>query len=322
MNSMKAIIYTKFGKPEVLRLVSIDKPIPKENEVLIRIYATTVEKEDPGMRKSPGINGIFKPKRQILGMEFAGKIEAIGSKVSKFKIGDEVFGNTGMGLGAYAEYKCLSEDGGLALKPNNMSFEEAASLTNGSLTAIPFLRDKGKIKHGDKVLINGASGSVGSAAVQIAKYYGATVTGVCSTKNLELVKSLGADQVIDYTKEDFTKSNEKYDIVFDVVGKTSFSKCKKIMNEEAVYLATVPTPAIIFQMLWTKSFRNKKVKFIAAGLRSADKKAKDLALLKDIVEEDNVKSVIDRQFLLEQIVDAHKYVEKGGKRGSVVVTIN
>ena len=318
---MKAIVYTKFGPPEVLQLKEVEKPTPRDNEVLIKSYATTVEKEDPDMRSSRGFNGIIKPKRQILGMELAGEIESAGKNVKLFRKGDQVYGNTGMSLGAYAEYKCIPEDGALAIKPDNMTHEEAAAITNGALTALPFLRDKGNIQSGQKILINGASGVVGSAAVQLAKYYGAEVPGVCSTSNLERVKSLGANKVIDYTKEDFTKNGETYDIIFDVAGKTSFSHCKRLLKQRGIYLATVPTLAIIFQMLLTSKIGHRKVKFMAAGIRKSSKKAKDLILLKEIIEAGKLKSVIDRQYSLEQIAEAHRYVEKGQKKGNVVITI-
>jgi NADPH:quinone reductase-like Zn-dependent oxidoreductase len=245
---MKAIVYTKFGPPEVLHLQEVQKPTPKANEVQIKIVATTVVKEDPDMRRSPGFNGLLKPRYPILGQELAGEIEAIGRDVTRFKPGDQVFGFDM--FGAYAEYKCMPETGALAIKPVNLSYEEAASVPNGALTALPFLRDKAKIQSGQSVLIYGASGSVGSVAVQLAKYYGAEVTGVCSTANLEWVRSLGADQVIDYTQEDFTKNGKTYDIIFDTVGKRSFSECKGSLTDKGIYLATVPTPVIMLQALW------------------------------------------------------------------------
>jgi len=316
---MKAIVYTKFGPPEVLHLQEVEKPTPKDNEVLIKIYATTVVKEDPDMRASPGFNGFLKPRNPILGQELAGEVEAVGRDVTRFKLGDQVFGIDS--FGAYAEYKCMPEGGALAIKPANMSYEEAASIPNGALTALPFLRDKGNIQSGQTVLIYGASGSVGIAAVQLAKYYGAEVTGVCSTANLDWVKSLGADQVIDYTQEDFTENGKTYDIIFDTVGKRSFSECKGSLTDEGIYLATVPTPVIMLQALWPAKGGSKKVKFAATGLRPAREKIKDLAFLTELIEAGKIKAVIDRRYPLEQTAEAHRYVEKGHKKGNVVITV-
>jgi NADPH:quinone reductase-like Zn-dependent oxidoreductase len=316
---MKAIVYTKFGPPEVLQLQEVEKPTPKANEVLIKIVATTVVKEDPDMRASRGFNGFLKPRNPILGQELAGEVEAIGKDVTRFRPGDQVFGLDA--FGAYAEYKCMPENGALAIKPSNISFEEAASVPNGALTALPFLRDKGNIQSGQTVLIYGASGSVGSAAVQLAKFYGAKVTGVCSTANLEWVKSLGAEQVIDYTREDFIENGKTYDIIFDTIGKRSFSECKGSLTQEGIYLATVPTPIIMLQALWTAKSGSKKVRFAATGLRRASEKIKDLVFLKELIEAGKIKPVIDRCYPLEQIVEAHRYVEKGHKKGNVVITV-
>jgi NADPH:quinone reductase-like Zn-dependent oxidoreductase len=316
---MKAIVYTKFGPPEVLQLREVEKPSPKANEVLIKIAATSVVKEDPDMRASPGFNGFLKPRNPILGQELAGEVEAIGSGVTRFKPGDQVFGIDM--FGAYAEYKCMPENGALAIKPANISYQDAASIPNGALTALPFLRDKGNIQSGQTVLIYGASGSVGAAAVQLARYYGAEVTGVCSTANLEMVRSLGADQVIDYTQEDFTKNGKTYDIIFDTIGKRSFSACKGSLTDEGIYLATVPTPVMMLQALWPAKSGSKKVKFAATGLRPAREKIKDLVFLTKLIEAGKVKPVIDRCYPLEQIVEAHRYVEQGHKKGNVVITV-
>jgi NADPH:quinone reductase-like Zn-dependent oxidoreductase len=272
------------------------------------------------MRASPGFNGFLKPRHPILGQELAGEVEAIGKDVTRFRPGDQVFGIDM--FGAYAEYKCMPENGALAIKPANISYEDAASVPNGALTALPFLRDKGKIQSGQTVLIYGASGSVGAAAIQLVKYFGAEVTGVCSTTNLEWVKSLGADQVIDYTRDDFTKNCKTYDIIFDTVGKRSFSECKGSLTDEGIYLATVPTPVIMLQALWTAKSGSKKVKFAATGLRSASEKIKDLVFLTELIEAGKIKPVIDRCYPLEQIADAHKYVEKGHKKGNVVITVD
>lgn len=316
---MKAIVYTKFGPPDVLHLTEVEKPTPKDNEVLIKIYATTVVKEDPDMRASPGFNGFLKPRHPVLGQELAGEVETVGRSVTRFKPGDRVYGMDM--FGAYAEYKCMPEDGALAIKPANLSYAEAASIPNGALTALPFLRDKGAVQSGQTVLIYGASGSVGTAAVQLGKYYGASVTGVCSTANLDWVKSLGADHVIDYTREDFTESSRTYDIILDTVGKLSFSRCKGSLTDKGIYLTTVPTPAIMLQALWPAKGGSKKVRFVAAGLRPAREKIKDLVFLTKLIEAGKIKPVIDRCYPLTQIAEAHRYVEKGHKKGNIVLTV-
>jgi NADPH:quinone reductase-like Zn-dependent oxidoreductase len=322
---MKAIVYTKYGPPDVLQLKEVKKPTIKDNEVLIRIYAAAVSATDPVFRKGdPFVSrfstGLMRPKNSIPGDVLAGEIEAVGKDVKLFKKGDQVFGATDASLGAHAEYKCLPEEGALAIKPANMTYGEAAAVCDGALTALPFIRDNGNIQSGQKVLINGASGSVGSFAVQLAKYFGAEVTGVCSTTNLELVKSLGADKVFDYTKEDFTKTGQAYDIIFDAVGRSSFSRCKRSLKEKGIYLTTVPTLAILLQMLWTSMVGSKKARIAFTGLRPSREKAKDLIFLKELIEAGKIKSVIDRRYPLEQIAEAHRYVEQGHKKGNVVIT--
>ncbi len=316
---MKAIVYTRFGPPEVLHLREVEKPTPKPNEALIRIHATTVVKEDPDMRASPGFNGLLRPRHPILGQELAGQVEAVGADVTRFRPGDQVFGFDM--FGACAEYKCIPEDGALAPKPASMTFDEAASVPNGALTALPFLRDKAAIQGGQAVLIYGASGSVGAAAVQLARYYGAEVTGVCSTANLEWVKALGADSVIDYTREDFAANGKLYDIIFDTVGRLAFSKCKGSLTDAGIFLTTVPTPVVMLQTLWSARNGGKKVKFAAAGLRPASAKIKDLVFLTGLIEAGQFKAVIDRRYPLEDIAEAHRYVAQGHKKGNVVITM-
>jgi len=321
---MKAMTYTKYGSPDVLELKEVGKPTPKENEVLIKIHATTVTAVDTTFRKGKPLNarlftGLFRPKRPILGSELAGEVEAAGESVTSFKPGDQVVGATA-GSGAHTQYICLPEEGALAIKPANMTYEEAAA-SNAVLTALPFLRDNGNIQSGQKVLINGASGSIGTFAVQLAKYYGAEVTGVCSTTNVEMVKSLGADKVIDYTKEDFTKNIEAYDIIFDTVGKSSFSRSKGALKQNGIYLSTVLSLGIILQTLWTSIVGSKKGKIAFAGLRPANEQAEDLRFLKELVEAGKIKSVIDRCYPLDQTAEAHRYVETGHKKGNVVLSV-
>ncbi|NVM19327.1 MAG: NAD(P)-dependent alcohol dehydrogenase [Candidatus Lokiarchaeota archaeon] len=318
---MKASVITKFGPPEVLQLKEVEKPIPKDNEILIRVQAATVTLYDCWGRAATGppgfglliklSSGLGKPKKPILGTEFAGEIEVVGKNVSLFKKGDPVYGFTGDNLGANAEYVCMPEDGALASKPTNMTYEEAAAIPYGGLTALYFLR-KGNIQSGQKVLIFGASGGVGTFAVQLAKYYGAEVDGVCSTPKIELVRSLGAQKVFDYTKEDFTKSGEKYDIVFDTIGKSPFSASKRSLKKEGFYVFTTFGLGRAFRVLSSK----KAISGLLEG------KAEDLIFLKELIEAGKIKAVIDKRYPLEQAAEAHRYVESGQKKGQVVLTLD
>jgi NADPH:quinone reductase-like Zn-dependent oxidoreductase len=324
---MKAIVHTKYGPPDELQVKEVEKLIPKEDEVLIKIHATTVTTSDCNFRDFTFVPKLFllptrmqlgftKPKINILGLDLAGEIEAVGVDVKRFKKGDQVFGTSEPALGAHAEYICIPEDGVLAIKPTNMTYEEAASIVNMGNTALYFVRDLGNIQAGQKVLINGASGGIGTFAVQLAKYYGAEVTGVCGTTNLEMVKSLGADKVVDYTIEDFTKSNETYDVIFDTVGKSSFSLCKNSLKKNGIYLVTLASLTILLQMLWTSIIGSKKVK-----VEGAPAKVESLIFLKELVEAGKLKSVIDRRYPLDQTAEAIRYVEKGHKKGNVVITV-
>lgn len=323
---MKAIVYTQYGPPEVLQLREVDKPVPGSTEVLVRIQAANVASEDCTFRKGRPLiarmaTGLVRPGTATPGSSLAGEIEAVGKDVSRFKTGDPVFAVSDETFGAYAEYICLPEDGVLALKPDNLTCEEAVSVCGGGLTALPFLRDAGKIRRGQKLLVNGASGSVGTAAVQLASHFGAQVTGVCSTGNVELVRSLGAGRVIDYTRMDFTNSSETYDIVFDTVGKSTFSSCKRLLKPGGCYLTTVLTAGILVQMLWTSMVGSKRARILFAGLRPVAAKADDLVLLKELAEAGAFRPVIDRAYTLEQTVEAHRYVDQGHKKGNVVLTM-
>jgi NADPH:quinone reductase-like Zn-dependent oxidoreductase len=322
---MRAVVCAKYGPPDVFQLEEVEKPTPKDDEVLIKLNAVAVATEDPLNRKGEPLfarvlTGLMRPRNPILGAEFAGEIEAVGKGVKLFKEGDKVFGSTGTAFGCYAEYVCMPEEGFLTTKPGNMTYEEAAPVC-GALGAWNFLIDKAKIHSGQTVLVNGASGSVGTAAIQIARHFEAEVTGVCSTTNLELVRSLGADNVIDYMKVDFTKTGLTYNVIFDAVSKSSFSRCKGSLTQNGVYLSTVLELTILLQMLWTSIFGSKKVKFSATGLRPIPERLSFLKQLVGLIEAGRLKTVIDRVYPLEQIAEAHKYVEKGHKKGNVVITV-
>ncbi len=331
---MKAIVYTEYGSPEVLHLTEVTKPAPKDNEVLIRIHATPVNFGDLLARNFKSVTprkfnmpfffwlptglvfGFSKPKKKILGSEFAGEVEAVGAAVTRFKKGDQVFGYLGQNMGAYAEYLCMPEDGVVAIKPANMTYEEAAAVPYGAFYALNMLK-KANVQPGQKILINGASGGIGSAAVQLAKsHFGAEVTGVCSTPRVEFVKSLGADKVIDYTREDFTRNGETYDAIFDILGKSSFARCKNSLKPDGLLLCVSFKTKQLLQMLWTSIRGSKKV--ICALL---PEKAEDLRLVKELVEAGQIKAVIDKCYPLAQAAEAHRHVESGRKQGNIVITV-
>ena len=322
---MKAIVWTKYGPPEFLQLKEVEKPTPQDNEVLIRVYATTITAGDCEVRSFKIYFlfwlplriyvGLRKPIRPMLGQELAGEIEAVGKDVTRFRKGDQVFAAPSVGLGAYAEYACLPEEGVMAIRPANMTYEEAAAVPVGGLIALHFLRIA-NIQSGQKVLINGAGGSIGTFAVQLAKYFGAEVTGVDSRAKLDMLRSLGADQVIDYTQEDFTKSGETYDVIFDVVGKSSFSRSVRSVKKEGFYLLANPRLSPLVRGLWTSLTSSKKV---ITGV--ASERTEDLVFLKELIEAGKIRSVIDRHYPLEQTAEAHRYVETGHKKGNVVITV-
>jgi NADPH:quinone reductase-like Zn-dependent oxidoreductase len=330
---MKAIVCTEYGTPDVLQLKEVAKPTPKDNEILIRVHATSVNFGDMMARNFKAVSprefnmplvfwllakisfGLNQPKISILGSEFAGEIESVGNDVKHFKNGDQVYGFSGQGFGAYAEYLCLPENGVLTIKPANMTCEEAAVVSYGAIMALNLLR-KVNIQPGQKVLINGASGGIGSAAVQIAKYFGAEVTGVCGTPRLEFVKSLGADKVIDYTREDFTQNGETYDLIFDILGKGSFSRFKNSLKPNGILLYASFKMKQLVQMLWTSFAGSRKVICaIAPG------STEDLISVKELIEAGRIKAIIDRCYSLAQTAEAHRYVETGRKKGNVVITI-
>lgn len=330
---MKAVVYTEYGPPEVLHLAEVAKPTPKENEILIRVHATPVNYGDmlarnfasitPSKFNMPALLWLFarlsfgwrKPKNSILGSELAGVVEAVGEAVTQFKPGDQVFAYSGMTMGAYAEYICLPATGMVALKPANLSYAEAAALPYGGLMALSLLR-KGKLQAGQKILINGASGGIGSLAVQLAKHFGAHVTGVCSTPRVEYVKALGADQVIDYTKTDFTEGSARYDLVFDILGRSSFDRCRRVLTPNGIYLLASFKGDKLLQMLLTARRDGQKV--ICAF---ANEQVADLVFLKELAEAGEVKTLIDRCYPLTEAAAAHRYYEEGPKAGHVLITL-
>jgi NADPH:quinone reductase-like Zn-dependent oxidoreductase len=331
---MKAIVYEEYGPPQVLRLQNVDKPAPKDNEILVRNYAASVGFGDLLARHFKDVSpaqftmpfpfwlmtkfyfGFSEPKVKILGAEFAGEVESVGSAVKQFIPGDQVFGYLGQGMGAYAEYLCMPEDGTVTSKPTNFNYAEAAVVPYGAIMALYLLREKGNIQSGSKVLINGASGSIGAAAVQITRSYGAHVTGVCGSPRIEFVKSLGADRVIDYSKQDFTQNGERYDLIFDVLGKTSASRCKNSLADNGRCLYASFKTGKLIQMLTTSIGGSKKVVCaIAPGSKE------DLVSVKELMEAGKLKAFIDRSFPLEKAAEAHSYVESGQKKGHIAITI-
>ena len=324
---MKAIIHSKYGPPDELQLLEVEKPVPGDNEVLIKIHATTVTTTDCNARNFTFVPesfmflarlmfGLKKPRIKILGIDLAGEIETIGKNVKLFKTGDHVFGSPGTKFGGHAEYVCVPENGALAIKPADLSWEKAAAISLAGNTALFFIRDLAKIQSGQTILIHGASGAIGTYAVQLAKYYGAVVTGVCSGANAALVKSLGADKVIDYTKEDFTKSAERYDFVFGVVGKTTFAQCKGLLKPKGIYLENMMEVKDFLKVLWTSITGGKKIK---GGVST--ERADNLKFFNELIESGKLIPVIDKVYPLERTAEAFQYVEQGHKKGNVVITI-
>lgn len=325
---MKAVVYDRYGPPDVLRLEDVERPVPKEDEVLVKIYATTVNRADCATREanrrsglavmllSRLISGLRRPKQRILGTELAGEVEAVGAAVNAFAIGDSVFGNSGFRFGAHAEFICMRESALIAHKPVNMSFEEAAAVCDGALNALWCLRPA-NLRPGQKILIYGASGSIGTAGVQLARTFDAHVTAVCNTKNVELVRSLGADEVIDYLQEDFTRNGQMYDVIFDAVGKHSFGRCRGSLSPGGSYLATDGLQNLLLT-LWTKRLGDKKVIFKIPPRYTQ----KDILFLKELIEAGKYRAVIDRCYRLEDVVEAARYVETEQKTGNVVLTVS
>lgn len=323
---MKAVICTRYGAPEVLQVQEVERPQPAVGEILIRIEAAAVTTAGLINRKGQPyftriFNGLRRPKKNILGMEFSGEVVAVDREVMEFQIGDQLFGLTGLRLGANGQFICLPQQAAITKKARNQNFAAAAAIIEGGLTALNFLKHKAKIQPGQKVLIYGASGSVGTASVQLAKYFGAHVTGVCSTANLEMVESLGADQVIDYTCQDFTRNGSSYDIIFDTVGKRSFPQCRNSLTPNGTYLAAAGL-STIFYMLWTAVFSRKKAILSTTYLRSTSILREDIKFLKDLIKAGAIKAVIDRSYPMEQAAQAHRYVETGRKRGNVILVLH
>src|SRR6056297_3344205 len=321
---MKAMITTSYGSPDVVRLENVAKPVPHPNQVLIKIHASAVTKADAMMRTGkPFIGRLFtglsKPKLPVWGTGFAGVVESVGSEVTQFKVGNQVFGESIETMGTYAEYVKIPESGIVTHLPENLSFEEAAGMCDGGITSLNFLVNLGNIKAGQKVLINGASGSLGTAAIQIAKHFGTEVTGVCSSGNINLVKKLGADHVIDYTREDFTSATSRYDLIYDTVGVRSFTECRPALTKHGFYLSPVLGMPLLGHMMVTSVFGKKKAKFSATGALPVEETRRLLDMLLDIIEAGNLRGVLDRTYPLEQLAEAHTYVDAGHKKGNVVL---
>lgn len=325
--TMKAIVSVRYGGPEVLQLQTVDKPIPKADEVRIKIRAASVTRAETMMRTGYPLlgrlfMGLTKPKNAISGTGFAGEVDAIGAKVSGFKKGDQVFGESLQHFGTYAEYVCIKEEGIITKKPESLSYEEAAVMGDGPITSWNFLKKVTNVQPGQRILINGASGSLGTAAVQLAKHFGAIVTGVCSARNIEMVKSLGADEVIDYTAVDFTQNGQTYDIIYDTVGKSSFSDCKKSLTPKGAYISPVLDASLLLQMLRTSLFGGKKALFSATGTLSTATIRLFLQEIKELIMAKKLKSIIDKRYTLEQTPEAHQYLDTGRKRGNVVLLLS
>ena len=327
INRMKAMISTRYGGPEIFELQEVDKPIPAKNQVLVKIKSSSITTADTMMRSGYPIIGrlylgMIKPKNPILGTGFSGIIEAVGQNVRKFNLGENVFGESLISFGTYAEYICIEEDGIIAKLPDNISYEEAAVVGDGPITSLNFLRNIGNIKAHDNILIIGASGSLGTAAVQLAKYFGAKVTGVCSDKNTELVRSLGADKVIDYKKEDFSTDDNTYNIIYDTIGVSSFLTCKDSLTKNGVYMSPVLGLGLLCHMLYTSIFGTKKAKFAATGMLPYKVISQYLREIASLMELGKMRSIISKRFSLSEIPDAHRHIDKGHKRGNVVVTFS
>ena len=324
---MRAVVYDRYGPPEVLRLADVQRPVPKVDEVLVKVHAAAVTRADCATREanrrsgllisviSQLVSGVGRPRQRILGSEFAGVVEALGAAVTEFSVGDRVFGSSGFRFGAHAQFMCIPESARIASMPAGMSFDDAAAICDGGLNALWCLK-VGDLRKGQRILIYGASGAIGTAAVMVAKYFGADVTAVCNTKNIEVVRSLGADRVIDYTKEDFTKNGETYDVIFDAVGKQSFGRCVDSLALGGRYLATDGLANLVLAM-WTSRFGNKKVIFSIPPRYTK----KDVLLLKDLIEAGKYRAVIDRRYPMEDVVKAAQYVETEQKTGNVIMTI-
>ncbi|MCF7930692.1 MAG: NAD(P)-dependent alcohol dehydrogenase [Acholeplasmataceae bacterium] len=323
---MKTSYCTKYGGPDVYQFIEIDTPKPKENEVLVKVYRAVVSPTDGNFRSGKPIiarlfSGLVKPKMKIHGEMFVGKIVEIGTHVTGFNINDMVYGSNGMKLGAYAEFIAVDISNAIKIVPTDLDYKDVLPLLDGGITALPFLKELGNIKAGDSVLINGASGAVGSMAIMIAKHFKAYVTGVCSTNNVEIVSSLGADEVIDYKKEDFTKKYNQYDIIFDTVGKSTYGKSKKALKENGIYITTVPTPDVMIQALFRKNAKSKRACFMAAGLRKPQVKIEDLKYLENLLRSKELKPLHGKDFNLEELGLAQTYVESGHKVGNVTISL-